>query len=216
MLNLRTLTCHIFSFSLYGIAIGAYMFWVPETMIRTFGWTAPRAGYTIGLLMLVFGTVGVYAGGWVADRLTARGRTDALFRAALIGMCCGIPLFVATPLAPNETLATVGLAGSIFFLAYPQGLPAAALQAITPNPLRAQVTALYFFIGSLIASGIGPLLPALLTDHVFHDRLMLRYSLCIVVAVVGPLSVTLLYAGFGAYRKSVGRAATAAAAVEDA
>jgi len=204
--NVRTLGAHFGSFSLYGIAINAYLFWAPAMMIRNFGWTAPRTGYTVGVILLVFGTIGVYTGGWVADRMAARGRKDALFRAAMLGMACALPVLILTPLAPNETVATIGLAASIFFLAYPQGLPSAALQAMTPNALRAQMTAVYFFIGSLIASGVGPLLPALLNDYVFKDPLAVRYSLCAVVAVVGPLSVAIVYLGLGAYRASVERA----------
>ena len=96
-------------------------------------------------------------------------------------------------------------------MAFPQGLPSAALQVVTPNPLRAQMTAIYFFIGNLIANGFGPVIPALLTDYVFKDPGMLRYALAIVVAVVLPLSLVMLSLGLGAYRASVARAAAALA-----
>jgi MFS family permease len=207
--NARTLAYHFGAFSLYGIAINSYLFWAPTMMMRNFGWSPPRTGFTVGVLLLVFGTAGVYTGGWVADRMAARGYRDAMFRAAMFGMCCGLPCVVATPLAPSDTLVTIGLALSIFFLAFPQGLPSAALQAMTPNPLRAQVTAIYFFVGSLIASGIGPVLAGLLNDYAFHDPLAVRYSLCIVVAIVVPLSLAIVYAGLGAYRASVERAGNA-------
>jgi MFS family permease len=94
----------------------------------------------------------------------------------------------------------------VFFMAYPQGLPAAALQVITPNPLRAKMTAIYFFVGNLIASGLGPTIPALLTDYVFHDPAQLRYSLFIVELVVLPVSVLFLYFGLRPYAASVERA----------
>ncbi len=174
--NARTVSCHIAAFSLYGIAIGSYQFWSPSFMMRSHGWTAPEAGLTIGALMFVLGTAGVSCGGWFADRLAVSGRRDAILRAAFIGMACGLPFIIATPLVGDDRLATVGLGIAIFFLAFPQGLPAAALQVMTPNPLRAQMSALYFFIGSLIASGIGPMLPAMLTDYVFKEPVMLRYS----------------------------------------
>ncbi len=205
--NARTLVCHIASFTLFGTAIGCYLFWSPTLMMRNHGWSASHAGFTIGAMMFVLGTSGVYCGGWLADRLAAAGREDAILRAAFIGMLCGLPFMIATPLIGDPLLATIALGGAIFFMAFPQGLPSAALQLVTPNALRAQMTAIYFFVGNLIANGFGPTIPALLTDYVFKDPLMMRYSLAIVIAVVLPLSLIVLHRGFGAYRSSVARVA---------
>ena len=204
--NPRTLACHITAFTLFGIAINCYLFWAPTLMMRTHGWDAPQAGHVIGAMMFVLGTAGVYCGGWLADRLAASGRRDAILRAAFFGMLCGVPFLVATPLLDDEGLATAVLGVAIFFMAFPQGLPSAALQVVTPNPLRAQMTAIYFFIGNLVASGLGPTIPALLGDYVFKDPAMLRYALFSVEVVVLPLSLLFLYFGFGAYRASVQRA----------
>ena len=204
--NTRALVCHIGAFTLYGIAIGTYFFWTPSFMMRTYGWDATRAGLTVGALLLVFGTLGVYAGGWLADRLARAGHLDAILRAALIGMACGVPLILLTPLITDSQWVLVSLAGAIFFLAFPQGLPAAALQVMTPNALRAQMTAIYFFIGNLIANGLGPMFSGLITDYVFADPAMLRFSMAIVCAIAAPLGVILLYFGLPAYRASAARA----------
>lgn len=205
--NVRTLVCHISAFTLFGVGINCYLFWGPSMMMRTHGWDAPRAGLVIGAMLFVLGTAGVYCGGWVADRLAASGRRDAILRAALIGILCGVPFLLVTPLLHDAQLATITLGGAVFFMAYPQGLPAAALQVITPNPLRAQMTAIYFFIGNLIASGLGPTIPALLNDYVFRDPAQLRYALFCVEAVVLPASVLFLYFGLRPYGASVERAA---------
>lgn len=204
--NVRTLVCHISAFTLYGVGINCYLVWAPTMMMRTHGWDPTRTGHTIGLMLFVLGTAGVYSGGWVADRLAAKGRRGAILRAALGGMLAGIPFLLITPLLPDAGLATITLGAAVFFMAYPQGLPAAALQVITPNPLRAQMTAIYFFIGNLIASGLGPFAPALLNDYFFHDAAQLRYSLFIVEAVVLPASVVFLYFGLRPYAASVERA----------
>jgi hypothetical protein len=107
---------------------------------------------------------------------------------------------------PNGWLALAGLAATSFLLAFPQGLPAAALQVITPNPLRAQMTALYFLVGNLIALGFGPTLVALVTDFGFHDPMKLRYSMAVVSATVIPLGVLLSYLALRPYRASRARA----------
>jgi MFS family permease len=204
--NRRTLVCHISAFTLFGIGINCYLFWAPTLMMRTHGWTAPQAGFTIGAMLFGLGTAGVYGGGWLADRLAGRGHRDAVLRAAFYGMLAGSPFLIATPLLDDARFATIGLGISVFFMAFPQGLPSAALQVVTPNRLRAQMTAIYFFIGNLIASGLGPTLPALLGDYVFRDPAMLRYGLFVVQAIVMPASLLCLWLGFGAYRRSVEQA----------
>ena len=211
--NARTLACHVCAFTLFGVAINCYLFWAPTLMMRTHGWDAPRAGFTIGAMLFVLGTAGVYCGGWVAQRMGATGRRDAILRAAYLGMLFGLPFLVGTPLLDDAGLATVGLGAAVFFMAFPQGLPSAALQVITPNPLRAQITAIYFFVGNLIASGLGPTIPALLGDYVFRDPAMLRYSLFIVQAIVLPLSLLCLHLGFASFRDSVQRAEEGASVV---
>lgn len=205
--NAMTLTCHITAFTLFGIAVNCYLFWSPTLMMRAHGWDAPRAGLTIGALMFVLGTAGVYSGGWVADRLMAKGRADAVLRAAFIGMAAGLPFLVLMPLATSADLAIACLGAAVYFMAFPQGLPSTALQLITPNPLRAQTTAVYFFIGNLIAGSIGPTVPALLTDYVFRDPAKLGLAIVWVEAAVMPLSLLLLWRGFKPYRASVERAA---------
>jgi MFS family permease len=204
--NVRTLVCHISAFTLFGVGINCYLFWAPSMMIRTHGWDAPHAGFVIGAMLFVLGTAGVYSGGWIAERFAATGRRDAILRSALCGMLCGIPFLLVTPLLHDARLATITLGAAVFFMAYPQGLPAAALQVITPNRLRAQMTAIYFFIGNLIASGLGPSIPALLNDYFFRDPSQLRYSLFIVEVVVLPVSVMFLYFGLRPYGASVERA----------
>ena len=204
--NARTLVCHISAFTLFGVGINCYLFWGPEMMIRTHGWDTPHAGFVIGLMLVVLGTAGVCCGGWVAGRLAATGRRDAILRSAFIGMLAGIPFLLVTPLLHDVTYATMTLGLAVFFMAYPQGLPAAALQVITPNTLRARMTAIYFFIGNLIASGLGPTVPALLNDYVFRDPSQLRYSLFIVEVVVLPASMLFLYFGLKPYAASVERA----------
>ena len=120
-----------------------------------------------------------------------------------------IPFAVATPLMPNETLAVCGLAVTSFLLAFPQGLPAAALQVIAPNRLRAQMTALYFLVGNLIALGIGPTMVALVTDYGFGDTNKLPYSMSLVCAIVIPLGVISVFFSLKPYRASVARAKAA-------
>lgn len=207
--NRWTVIWHFAAYSFIGIGIITYLTWAPTLFIRTYGWDAPKVGLIYGALTFVLGTAGVYTGGFVADWLHRRGHPDAILRATLYGGIVALPVAVATPLAPNENLAVVGLALTTFLLAYPQGLPAAALQVIAPNRLRAQMTALYFLVGNLVALGLGPTIVALVTDYGFGDPMMLRYSMAIVCGVAIPLGIVSVYLSLKPYRASVARAEAA-------
>jgi MFS family permease len=210
--NLRTLVFHFLAFGFIGIGIMGYMVWTPTLFIRTWGWTASEIGFVYGFILFIGGTSGVYAGGYLADWLQKRGHSDAILRSACYCSLMTIPFTVMTPLVPSAALAVVGLAFTSFFLAMPQGLPAAALQVIAPNALRAQMTALYFLIGNLIAMGLGPTVYAVVTDYVFADPAKLRYSIALVSAVVMPLGALFSYLALKPYRASVVRAQEIAAA----
>ena len=197
---------HFAAFSSIGIGIIGYLVWTPTLFIRTYGWDAPSIGLAYGVILLVGGTFGLYAGGFVADWLQQRGRDDAILRAALYSALAVIPFAILTPLMPSGGWALAGLIFTTFFMAFPQGLPAAALQVITPNPLRAQMTAIYFLVGNLIASGLGPTTYALMTDYVFNDPMKIRYSISSVCAVVLPLGAVLAYFSLKPYRSSIQRA----------
>ncbi|HTV52994.1 MAG TPA: hypothetical protein VME21_17510, partial [Steroidobacteraceae bacterium] len=81
----------------------------------------------------------------------------------------------------------------------------AALQIVTPNQMRGQVTALYLFLYNVIGLGIGPYATALLTDRVFHAESELRYALMTLSAIVGPLALLCVWLGVRPYVREVAR-----------
>jgi len=201
--NQRTLVCHFIGFSLIGLVGVGFLVWVPTFFIRSFGWTAGDSGLAYGTIILVFATAGVYAGGALADYLSARGHGDATLRAGVYAALLSVPFCIATPLMPTAELALASLAATSFTLAMPQALQAAALQVIAPANLRAQLTAIYYLVANFTAVGLGPTVVAVITDYIFVDPLALRYSLVIVGAVIAPISAVFMGAGLKAFRSSV-------------
>jgi ABC-type amino acid transport system permease subunit len=96
----------------------------------------------------------------------------------------------------------------IFFAAFPVGCQAAALQEITPNQMRAQVTALYLFISNMCGIGLGPTFIAFFTDVVFKNDLAVGYSMSISVAIACPIGALLFWMGLKPYRESLESAAS--------
>ena len=79
-------------------------------------------------------------------------------------------------------------------------LAIAALQNITPNRMRAQISALMLFMTSLLGLALGPSAVAALTDFVFVGDSYLAYSLSLLPVLVCPLAALLLAWGLKYYR----------------
>ena len=174
--------------------------------MRTFGWSAGKAGLVYGSVALIFGTSGAFFGGWFANVLARRGHVDAPFRATLL---CSIPLapFAALTFlaAPDGWWAAALFAPWQFFGAVPAGLAGAAMMTITPNEMRAKISAVYLFFSNIIGISLGSTTVGFLTTYVFRDDAMIRYSLGLVNCVGAPIAVVLIWLGMGAFRDSVRR-----------
>lgn len=201
--NQRAFVCHTLGYTLFTFVNYAVAAWLPTNLVRTYGWTAAKAGLTLGSLTITVGVLGVVVGGRVADRLLARGYADAKLRVGIIAALANLVFGAAFTLAPNAMLAVLALIPYNFFASFAFGAAFAAIQEITPNRMRAQVGAVYFSITTLVGLGLGPTVVGLLTDRAFVNDAALRYSLLIVTTVGLSAAAGLLVAGLEAYRQSV-------------
>jgi len=150
--------------------------------------------------MILFGTTGTYFAGWLSDLLTRRGHLDAQLKVAAYGFVgCGV-FGALAPLMPTAAGAMALIAPAIFLSCMPYPCAGTAIQLIVPNRARAQVTAIYITIITLVGLAIGPLVIGLMTDHVFNDPAGVRYSLAIVVGVAAPVMCGLLLIARRPYR----------------
>lgn len=187
-------------FSMVTLVSYAYNIWAPALFIRVYGWTAAEIGLGFGLIMLLCGTGGTFCAGWLSDRLTRKGHSDAQLTVAAAGFV-GCGLFGAlAPLMPNAQLALLLLAPAMFLSCMPFPCAGTALQLIIPNRARGQVTALYITIITLVGLGVGPMVIGLMTDHVFREPADIRYSLSIIVGLATPVMVLLLLLARKPYR----------------
>jgi MFS family permease len=191
---------HMAGYALLALLWSGCATWIPTFFIRTFQWSPGQVGLAYGLATLICGTGGLIAGGWHAGRMRAAGRTDANVRIGVVSALAVLPLGVAAPLMPNAVLAIAVYCGFIFWSSYPFGGAAAALQEITPNRMRAQVSSVYLFVVNLAGIGAGPAVVAFFTDYLFRDDAAVRYSLALTVLVSAPAAALLLRAACPPYR----------------
>ena len=199
--RVRALAPMFAGFAMVNLVSYTFFIWTPAFMQRTYGWNTAEIGLAFGLIILVCGTGGVFFAGWLSDRLTASGRLDAQLRVAAFGFVgCGV-FGALAPLMPTAGAALAMLAPAIFLSMMPYPCAGTAIQLIVPNRARAQVTAIYVTMTTLIGLVVGPLVVGLMTDHVFHDPAQIRYSLAIVVGVAAPTMFVLLLSAFRPYRE---------------
>lgn len=177
----------------YGLAL-----WTPSVLERSFGLTLIERGQFLASIFLVGGTVGVFAGGWLADRL---GQGDRSWYAKLptIAWLITAPMFVVGLLAPDLKLAWALLlipnALNILWL----GPVTTAVQHLVPQAMRSTASASFLLINNLIGLGVGPTLIGALSE-LFKARFgteALRYA---AVSVVGFYLVAALLMFFAIKR----------------
>jgi MFS family permease len=196
--------------SVAGICVGfglqatcnyAQQAWLPTYFARVHNWQPKQAGLTLGIITLITGVLGAYAGGWLCDRWQRNGGTDAPLRVSVLASSCAGCFFVLAMAMPALRLQLALLVPAFFFLTMPIGSAYASLQLILPNQVRGQVGALQVFMTSLFGLILGPFLPGFFNDYLFRNPLMVGWSLALTVGLASLLSALLFYATWRPYRK---------------
>jgi MFS family permease len=201
----RTYTGIYFGMSVLTIMAYGIIGWIPEHFRRTYDWSIGQVSLWFGLILIIFGPLGAFFGGWLADRFDRR-HDDGYMRAGLVGLALLVPGYTLFALMPTPWLSLLLLVPATIGGAMPTTVATASLMRIAPNEMRAMVSALYYFVVSMIGLGVGPTSVAALTDFYFRDEAMLRYSITIVAAVAGVAAIALLVWVRPHFGRSVARA----------
>lgn len=204
------LSISIASIETFGMAV-----WRPTLFTRTYDLSLSVSGTLVGTMMLVATPIGLGAGAMLAEYLIRKRRDDAMVRVCFYAHMLSVPFAILMPLMPTWWLCFgVGLLAAI---AGGMAAPGqnSAIQIITPNEMRGQVNAVYLFAISVIGGGLGPTAIALLTDNIFGDEAMLRYSMSLFVAIFGPIGILCAWLAMKPYGVAARRVSEADAAQAD-
>ncbi|WP_428410297.1 MFS transporter [Hyphococcus sp.] len=176
--------------------------WGAPFYARTYGWSGVQYAYVAGISLMIAMPIGLFVGSWLAERWWKKNIYDANIRVTVISTAVAVPLAIMQPLMPSPWLAAfIG-----FFAALWGGMAApvenAALQSVTPNHLRGQVTFMFLFIMNVIGMMMGPLVVSTFTDVVFSEE-KIRYSLFLTALLMGPPAVFIFWAGMKPYGRAM-------------
>ena len=180
--------------------------WIPTFFTRTYGWSMTEVGLITGSVYLIVWPFGAMFGSWLAERFQKQGHDDANLRVVVWTILLLIPGQVALPLMPTPELAVALSAVNGFIAAWVLGPQNAAIQVVTPNEMRGQITALALFIFNVVGFGLGPTVIAVFTEYVFGSDAMLRYALSTSAIILGPCAAASIWWGMKPYAKAFVRA----------
>ena len=193
---------HFISFGLLVVTFQNVLVWGPAYFTRHFGLTTAQTGLTLGLVMLVFSSAGVIGGGFLSDWLVKKGQPEGPMRVGMVAGLGLLPFAATATVVDSLTLSLALFCPMMFFASFPLGSAAQALQMVTPNEMRGQVSAIYMLFLNLISYGLGPLVVGMVTDLVFADEGSVGYSLAIVSAVSAPVAALVATRGFAPFRQA--------------
>ena len=171
----------------------AFLSWLPTMYIRSYNIGIPTITLWLGVAFLIGGPFGATMSGWLGDKLYKKYNNSSHVMLFAYSMIILTVAAVLVPLMPNYQTATLMFIPQIVTAAGQTALAPVAMINITPNQLRGQVTAVYFFVISMTGYTLGPTSVALITDFIFKDESLIMYSMSIVSLVVGLIGI---YAGF--------------------
>jgi MFS family permease len=177
--------------------------WRTPFMIRTYGWDEGRIGRWMGPIFLVSSLVGAALGTVFVEWLSRRYK-DANVRASAILFAAAAPFEIIAPLMPNGQLSLLCLGGALvcgIASAVPQN---AAIQRITPNTMRGQITAVYLFM-FIVFGALGSQLIGTLTQRLFHSDADLWKTIVLTASVLMPLAAFSISRGIKPYGREVER-----------
>ena len=191
----------IFGVSMLTLTFNAVAFWIPAHLLRVHELSPLQVAFSYGPIMFVAGSLGILAGGVLADRWRSAGRADAELQVVLYGALALGPLVIAAFQLRDATLAIALLAPLLFVTSFPFGAASAALQMVTPNRFRARTSAIYLLVINLLGIGLGSSAASFVSDVVLQDEQRIGDGVTAVAAVAAPLAAWLIHRARPAYRR---------------
>lgn len=120
-------------------------------------------GLTLGVMSGLFGALGMWIGGQLADRYGQRDPRWYMWGCAIAAVLF-IPPFYLSMTTPSLTVALAALAVSSLISNLHYGPAISATLSVAPPRMRAPASAIQLFISNLIGLGLGPLAVGALSD----------------------------------------------------
>lgn len=203
--NRAFFTSHFVGFGLLSAMGYGLLSWMPAYMMRVHHWTISELSLPLALLVGIGSASGTIVSGTIIDRLFERGRKDAHLRVYAI-LALGMAIVAAAAFQASSPWLFLALIAPIILTQIIAPAAAAALQIVTPNQMRGQVSALFLLVMNGLGLALGPAIVGALTDFVYHDEMMVGMSIATMFMALGPITAITLWMGLKPMRELVEKA----------
>lgn len=193
-------------FASYYVAIGlivaaglAAIVWTPTLLVRAHGFEVAEAGYIYGLLALPASFSGVFLWSFFAGRVSARGLMGGPLLMLVAGTLFTLPFAVFGPVFQNATWVLAAAAIAPLGLAAIPPMIALVVQSVSPDRMRARLTALNLLSTSIIGMGVGSFAVPFIASFLPNPHEQIGLALAIFGGFALGVSVCLLWLGFGSF-----------------
>ncbi len=177
--------------------------WLTPLLKRNYGWNEMQIGTYLSPILFIGQISGLLLGPVVITWMAKRYK-DAEIRATAIFLTLAAPVGIIAPMMPSGTLALVcfGFVGACgLAAAAPQNL---AIQRITPNEMRGQITGLYLMMFTVFGA-LGPLLMGFLIDKVYGHDTDVWKAMATAGVLLSPLALIFMWMAVNPYGREVER-----------
>jgi predicted MFS family arabinose efflux permease len=205
--SFRVLAGHHLASGFLAMALYGMVAWAPEYLRRTFDIDIATGAYQIGIVLMVFGTCGVVAGGVLSDLLLRHGIASARVIVLASAGALAAPCLTFFAFASSVEGALACIACSTFFLSMLTSCGPLGVQELYPSRARAQGAAIFQLLVTLLGAGVGPAAIAAVSDFLLAPSPALGPALGIATPIWALAATVAAIVAISPYNAAVGRAA---------
>ena len=182
--RLKTFRLMVIGGSLHAFVQYSLMNWNAPFYTRVHGMSLSDTANALALLSGLGGAIGIWSGGWLADRLGSRDVRWQL-RVPALAMAAMVPLAAIQYVTTSASVSiAVGLVSSTLLVFYFAPIVAVPM-LVVHSRLRAFASSVVLVVFNLVGLGLGPTVTGVISDYFINNYGMaeesLRYSLVIVL-----------------------------------
>jgi len=157
-----------------------FVTWAPSYLSRSFGMGSSDIGIWFGLILGIPGAIGIFLGGFMADKFGARDPKWYLWISAIALLIC-IPANYFVFTAETSFLALSAMVIPVLLGNFYQATTFSQTQGISELRMRSTAAGILLFIINIIGLGLGPQMVGIVSDvlNEAYGQESLRYALMI-------------------------------------